>query len=79
MLKYAGCDCPHDHAEDKPSDGKERIVDADLFGSCMASTAVRPEDTNADEKRYGGNGEDQNLGPDFGGRRPCGLSVSSRE
>lgn len=63
-LKNTGTDDPHDDAEEEPADGEHGVVDSDLFGSAVATTAVSKDDDNSKDERYTGDAEDDDLGPE---------------
>lgn len=50
-LEDSGGCCPHDHAENKPADGEESVVDADLLGALVTAAAVPDEDDEANAER----------------------------
>lgn len=66
---------PHDHAEDEPAHGEKRVVHANLLRPVMTTTAVTDKDTDADEERNTGAGEDDVLRPGVGVGRPGGKTV----
>ena len=78
-LEDTGCDCPHDHAEDEPAHGEKRVVHANLLRPVMTAAAVTDKNTNADEKRDAGAGEDDVLRPGVGAAGPGRKIVHGRE
>ena len=63
VLQDAGGHHPHDHAEDEPTDGKQRVVDTDLLGPVVTTAAVSDEDKEADTERYARGSKHNLLGP----------------
>lgn len=78
-LEDTGSHRPHDHAEDKPANSKERVVHANLLRPLMTPTAVTNEDTDADEQRDARAGENDVLRPRVGASGPGGKAVHGRK
>lgn len=78
-LEDTGSHRPHDHAEDEPAHGEKRVVHAYLLRPVMTTAAVTDKDTDADEERDAGAGENDVLRPGAGAFGPCGKTVHGRE
>lgn len=75
MLQHRETDQPDHHADDKPSNSKERVVDANLCSPLVASTCVADKYQDTDEQRYTCRGENETLRYNTGANGPCGQTV----
>jgi len=61
-----GCtNTPHDDTEDEESDCECGIVNCNFLSPPVTTFPVLIEDENAEDERYAGNGEEENLRPDW--------------
>lgn len=56
-------DDPHDHAQEKETDGEECAVEGHLLGAFMAAPEVAPEDHYTGEEGDAGDNQEEVLGP----------------
>lgn len=76
LVQYGCSHSPHDDAEDEESNGEDGIVGCHFLGSIMAASEVGNHNDNGHDKRYTGNGEDDDLRPDLGVLGPWWKVVS---
>jgi hypothetical protein len=75
VLKNASCDCPHDHAENEPTNGKHGVVNTDLLRPVVTATAVTDKDSEADKERDTRASKDDLLRPGIGVVSPSRQTV----
>jgi hypothetical protein len=67
---------PHDYGKDEKCDSECGVIDCNLLRSSVASSEIAPEDENAHEKRYTGDGQESDLRPYLCLWCPCGQAIS---
>lgn len=72
-------DDPHDHAQEKETDGEECAVEGHLLGAFMAAPEVAPEDHYTGEERDTCDNQEEILGPWVCAFCPGGEIIARRE